>query len=417
MTLAAGTIFLAGLATFASPCVLPMIPIYLSVLMGASLRQAAESPAAARRARLRLFANGAMFVLGFTLVFVALGLTATAIGRFFLSHRLLFQQLGGLVVFLFGLKFLGWLRVEALEREKRFQVAAGETLSPWGALVMGVTFGFGWTPCIGPVLGAVLTYTAVSADGILDGAFNLFLYALGVGAPLLVVALLAQQGVRLLDRVKRFLPRIERATGVVLVAMAVLMVTDSTSILTFGVGDDASAGIGQDVAAEARAESASQTPQLVASAEGSAAVGVAAATTGRPTAATCAAETEACGVAGADEAVFGPDTVAGSQPMAGPTAFYFWQPNCPSCLKMAPIIRAMTATCAGEGLAVRKIDVSRRDGRPLAAQFGVRGTPTLVFVDDDGQEVSRLVGASDLETVHGSIAVLMGQACADFTRM
>jgi cytochrome c-type biogenesis protein len=280
--------------------------------------------------------------------------------------------------------------------------------------MMGVTFGFGWTPCIGPVLGAVLTYTAVSAEGVLDGAVNLFLYAAGVGAPLLVVALLAQQGVRLLNRIKRFLPRIEKATGAVLVGMAVLMVTDSTSLLTFGVGDDASAGIGQRVVAAAKQADGSDG----GAADGSkllASVGDvgAAVADGGPA---CGAKATACGVAGADEPVFEPEA-GWSTPTGQPTALYFFQPNCPACLEMTPIVRAMTATCAGKGMAVHRIDISQREQRSMAAQYGIRGTPTLVFVDDAGKEVSRLVGASDLGTVHDAIAVLMGQACARFTPM
>lgn len=417
MTLASGTIFLAGLATFASPCVLPVIPIYLSVLLGGSIRTTAGD----RRGRLRLFTNGFMFVMGFTLVFVALGLTATAVGRFFLEHRLLFQQIGGLVVFLFGLKFLGWLRIEALEREKRFHVAAGESLSPWGALVMGVTFGFGWTPCIGPVLGAVLTFTAVSADSLGEGAWNLFLYAAGIGLPLLVVALLAQSGVRLLDRVKRFLPRIEKATGAVLIAMAVLMVTDSTSLLTFGVGDEASAGLGQDVAAKAVPTEGERLSAALAAASGDARLDAGAPASEEAADETCSGGGTACAIAAADDPVFSPHVSTGTDPASlpvdGPTVVYFWQPSCPSCLKMAPIIRSMTSTCAGEGLAVTKIDVSQRANRGAVTQFGVRGTPTLVFRDGQGREVSRLVGAADLDAVHEAMAVLMGQACAGFTPM
>ena len=411
MVLETGTIFLAGLATFASPCVLPMIPIYLSVLMGGSLSDGEEITP---RARMRLLLNGLSFILGFTVVFILLGLTATALGQFMLTHRLLFQQLGGLLVFVFGLKFLGWLHIDILEREKRIQLAgrpAGR-LGPVGSFVMGLTFAFGWTPCIGPVLGAILTFTAVNATSLGDGVWNLFVYAAGIGTPLLVVALLAHRGVGLLNRVKRFIPKIEKTTGALLVAMGVLMVTDNTTLLTFGVGEDASA----DMSVE------------LASGDGSPATATAAAPTthaagAKPDTATAfGAEPakactggEVCDIAPGDEASAA--SAASHEVTPGRRALYFWQPNCPSCLKLAPVIAAMSQTCSGKGLDVSKIDVSRTENKGEAARRGVRGTPTLVFVDDDGTEVARLVGAVDLAQVHDAVAVLMGDQCADFTRL
>ena len=397
MNLASGTLFLAGLATFASPCVLPMIPIYLTVLMGGSTDAAGPS----RGARLRLLLNGFMFVLGFTIVFVAMGLAATAVGRFFMQHRLLFQQLGGLLVFAFGLKFLGWLHIDALEREKRFHLSAGRRIGPLGALAMGLTFAFGWTPCIGPVLGAVLTFTAVSTTAVGEGALNLLLYAAGIGLPLLALALLAQQGARLLDRVKRFIPRIERATGVVLVAMAVLMVTDSTAILMFGVGEESSAGLSRDLVAQATV------------AEGAAGIAHAGERVG---AAACEAGSPTCALPGDGRDSAGPEPAF--LPIGdGPLVAFFHRPDCPACLRMAPIIAAMTETCAGKGLHVEKVDVSSRPQRALAAEMAVRGTPTLLFLDHEGTEVARLVGASGLDAVSQAVAILMGEACADFSTL
>ena len=405
MELEIGTIFLAGLATFASPCVLPLIPIYLSVLMGGALGDGEEITP---RARVRLVVNGLSFILGFTVVFALLGLTATALGRTLLENRLLLQQLGGLLVFVFGLKFLGWLHIELLEREKRFHLngGGGRRIGPVGAFTMGLTFAFGWTPCIGPVLGAILTYAAVSSENIADGALKLIVYSAGIGLPLLAVAILAGSGVSLLNRIKRFIPKIEKATGATLVIIGVLMVTDNVGILGMGIGDDASAELSIDLSHEASPPAggvriAQATPEASAPDD----------------AVACDGSAEACDIAPASafelalsEAAPAPAAHAGEA-----RALYFHQPHCPNCLKLAPIIAAMTQTCSGQGLRVEKIDVSQGPNKALAARRGVRGTPTLVFEDSDGTEVARFVGGIDLAQVHEALAVLTGERCADFT--
>lgn len=418
MELTAGAIFLAGLATFLSPCVLPMIPIYLSVLMGGSMNKDDEVDA---RARVRLLLNGTMFILGFGAVFVLLGLTATALGSFMLENRLLFQQLGGLLVFVFGLKFMGWLHIQALETERRLQFGGGGgRLGPVGSLVMGFTFAFGWTPCIGPVLGAILTYTAVSTSNLSDGAFNLLMYAAGIATPLFIVALLAQQGVGLLNKVKRFIPKFEKATGVALLAMGVLMVTDSTSLLTFGIGEDASAELSMKVAATADPSGAKNAAAVkLAQADPKTATdavhvgGGPGGAAGAGEAGMCTGEGETCGIAPAADS----DGPVASLQGEGARVLYFHQPHCPNCLKLAPVINAMTATCTGKGLQVQKVDVSQGPNKRFAAKKGVRGTPTLVFVDGDGTEVARLVGAVSLDQIHDATAVLMGDQCRDFSTM
>ena len=201
MSFGAGTAFAGGLLTFASPCVLPLVPIYLSVLVGGSIDEVSGA-----KQRFRLLLNGALFVTGFLAVFVLLGLSASALGGFLVRHRLLFQQLGGMMVFFFGLKFLGVVHLDILNREKRFHFATNGKISPLGAVVIGFTFAFGWTPCIGPILGSILTFTAVSTNSLGAGAWLLFLYGLGLGLPLLVVALFAQQGTSWLRKLNRFLP-------------------------------------------------------------------------------------------------------------------------------------------------------------------------------------------------------------------
>ncbi len=153
--------YTAGLLTFLTPCVLPVIPIYLSVLLGGPLSEASESSAS----RLRLFGHTLLFTLGFLVVFVALGLSATAVGRLFGSYREVFTLLGGLLIFLFGLKFMGYLQIHWLDQDKRLDShKLNLSTGVLNSVVMGFVFALGWTPCVGPILGAVLTYTASSTN-------------------------------------------------------------------------------------------------------------------------------------------------------------------------------------------------------------------------------------------------------------
>ncbi len=423
MDLGATTAFLGGLLTFASPCVLPLVPIYLSVLVGGDL-QAANGASG----RFRLVGNGLMFVLGFLVVFVALGLAASALGRFLIVHRLAFQQVGGLLVFFFGLKFLGLVKASFLDREKRLQVGGNGTITPLSAALIGFTFAFGWTPCIGPILGSILTFTAVSTHSLGAGAWYLFLYGAGVGLPLLVVAGLAQGGVNFLQRLFRFIPRLEKATGVVLVAMAVLMVTDNVGFLTLSPGTDSAdelavslsrtrseGGPERDVLAGGEGDAASRTP---------AGAGSGTAKAGAPAAEGGAAQCEAssgCGLGGDEDELFlagaAQTTVDVTRLTRGPVLIDFYRPDCPACLKMVPILQALGETCSGRGLRIEKIDVSVPENRRLAQQMGVLGTPTLAFFDVEGREVTRLVGAQEMATVERAVGVLMGEQCAEFSRM
>ena len=403
MTLGAGTIFLGGVLTFASPCVLPLIPIYLSVLLGSSVDDISGT-----KARFRLFRNGALFVTGFLLVFVLMGLTASAAGRFLVGHRLLFQQLGGLVVFLFGLKFLGVVRLDLLNAERRFNFGLGRDkgMSAPGAVLIGFTFAFGWTPCIGPILGSVLTFTAVTTTNLATGALYLLLYGLGIGLPLLLVAVFAQQGVSMLRKVQRFLPKLEKATGAVLVLVAVLMVTDHVGVLTFSAGEGSSTSISQGIVAKTDAgKGLAVVERAVPARAEKQAAGEALA---------CESE-ENCELSD-DGFEFELDPVSVDDLKKGPVALYFHKPDCPACLKMVTVMQTLTDSCVGEGLGVTKIDISVPENRQLALHMGVRGTPTLAFFDDGGDEVSRLIGYQELDAVQGAAAVLMGDVCAEFSR-
>lgn len=215
-----GAAFAAGLISFLSPCVLPLVPTYITYLTGAS---AGEPHAPAVRRKVLL--NALAFVLGFSLIFVAFGLTASALGQFLGLYSRLIRRVSGVLIIFMGLYMTGLFDLSWLERERRLAVPAFSA-GPARSLLVGVTFSAGWTPCIGPILTAIL---AVAANGetATFGAWLLGLYALGLGLPFLVAALSLAVLTRLLQKVKPHLGRVRVASGVLLMAMGVMVYTNS----------------------------------------------------------------------------------------------------------------------------------------------------------------------------------------------
>jgi cytochrome c-type biogenesis protein len=210
--------FLAGVVSFASPCILPLLPGYLAFL-AASGAAGAVSP----RPRLRLFLHGLLFVAGFSLVFIALGASASALGSLLRDYRTLLTRVAGVVVFAFGLLMLGVLRAPSLYREVRLDPARTTGLGGWTALAMGAAFGFGWTPCVGPVLGTILVLAGGSAPA--QGVALLAAYSLGLGVPFLLAALLFDRVGRLSGWLERRSLVIQRVSGVVLMLLGLTMAT------------------------------------------------------------------------------------------------------------------------------------------------------------------------------------------------
>jgi cytochrome c-type biogenesis protein len=215
----------AGVLSFLSPCVLPIVPPYLAFMAGTS---AGED----RRALLRA---AAFFVLGLSTVFLLLGLAASALGRTFLAYQREMAVLAGVVIVVFGLHFLGVLRIPVLAREARFEARAA-TGTPFGAYVFGLAFAFGWTPCIGPVLGAILSLAAQGGSAA-RGMLLMGAYAIGLGVPFLLTALFLGRALRLMAGVKRHMPAIERAMGLLLVGVGLMMLTGAFSSLSFWLLD------------------------------------------------------------------------------------------------------------------------------------------------------------------------------------
>jgi cytochrome c-type biogenesis protein len=222
-----GLAFAAGLVSFLSPCVLPIVPGYLAFVTGMSLDELSEGTETAARRRGVVYAS--LFVAGFTLVFVALGASTSALGGLVHDWLPVLQRVGGVVIVAFGLLLLGVLRVPALLREWRVH-GSGRLTGPTGAVVAGVAFGAGWTPCIGPVLGSILLYAGFGGS-VGHGMLLLFVYAVGLGVPFILAALLFNRFMTASRSVRRWLLPIERVAGAALVAVGVLLVTGQFTLL------------------------------------------------------------------------------------------------------------------------------------------------------------------------------------------
>lgn len=215
----------AGALSFLSPCVLPLVPPYLCYMAGVSVddfRNDKESSEAMRN-RIRLLMTAFTFVLGFTTVFVALGASATSIGHLLRQWQQEMAIAAGLIIILMGLNFLGLIRIPFLSREARFQ-ANSAPATPLGAYVMGLAFAFGWTPCIGPVLGPILSMASVQAS-VADGVFLLFVYSMGLGIPFMLAALFSGRFMRFLARFRMHMGKVEKVMGVLLVLAGILFLT------------------------------------------------------------------------------------------------------------------------------------------------------------------------------------------------
>lgn len=215
---------IAGVVSFLSPCVLPIVPPYLAYMSGIGMNDM-------KNARKATVIAALFFVMGLSTVFLLLGFTASAFGAFFLQNQVLFSQIAGAIVIIFGLHFLGIFRIGFLDREARLD-AGDAGGSSFGAYVLGLAFAFGWTPCIGPQLGAILSLAASEAD-VARGTLLLGVYALGLGIPFLLAAMFITRAMTVMNRLKRHMGTIEKAMGVLLIAVGLAMLTGAFSLFSF----------------------------------------------------------------------------------------------------------------------------------------------------------------------------------------
>lgn len=215
--------FVAGLLSFLSPCILPLVPPYLCFLGGVSLKQLEDGAAVDRAASVRVVLSSIVFVLGFATVFIAFGATASVIGQVVVEYLDVFALIAGILIIVLGLHFLGVFRIALLYREARFHVER-KPAGIIGAYLIGMAFAFGWTPCVGPVLAAIL-FVAGSEESALRGATLLGTYAAGIGVPFIVAALFAPLFLKFMARFRRHIVWVERILGALLVATGILFIT------------------------------------------------------------------------------------------------------------------------------------------------------------------------------------------------
>lgn len=230
--------FMAGLLSFVSPCVLPLVPSYLSYITGLSVEQLAEV-AERHRFRKTIVLNSLLFIGGFSCVFVGFGASASLIGQVLMSYQDYLRKLGGMLIVVFGLYLLGVLRLNFLTTEKRIHFKS-RPVGYLGSFLIGIAFAAGWTPCVGPVLGTILLY-ASTTDAFMDGVTLLASYSLGLGLPLFVAALGIDRFLACFKQIRAYLWGVSAASGAVLVVVGVMIYANSLTMITsflerYGIG-------------------------------------------------------------------------------------------------------------------------------------------------------------------------------------
>lgn len=229
MTVTYFSALFAGVLSFLSPCVLPLVPPYLAFLGGTTFDQLAGEDETPPHVYRTVVLSAVAFVLGFTTVFVLLGASATVAGQLLVENLPLLSKIAGVIIIIFGLHFLGLIHLPILNREARFHADAQPT-GLIGAYVIGLAFAFGWTPCIGPVLGAILAMAA-GEDSVRQGVSLLLVYSLGLGIPFILAALAIKPFMRTMQRYRKHLGVVEKLLGGFLVLTGILFLTDSMTLI------------------------------------------------------------------------------------------------------------------------------------------------------------------------------------------
>ncbi len=341
-------VFAAGLATLATPCVLPLVPVYLTMLLGGSLAAVGEKGGS----RWRLLGMTAAFTAGFTLVFSLLGLGASALGSFMQEQRGLLTLIGAVLIILFGLKFIGLIPMPWLDRDVRMD-GPRKISGPLGGFGFGVVFGFGWTPCAGPVLASVLSLAAMEQSKLVAAAM-LATYSAGLALPLLLIAAFADRAVPLLRRLMSRLQAMQKITGAALVALGIFLGWAPANDLL----------------------RAPKNPH------------------------------EAVLASGAHiDALFG-------EPISKPRLVELYEQDCPICKRMEPRVNALQNDCEDSFVDVYKVDVSQPVNSHLKGVLGVNAVPTLLLIDDQGSIYGRMIGERSLDEIRGFAAEMQASTCA-----
>lgn len=222
--------FIAGLLTFLAPCTLPLVPGYLGFISGVSL-QDLKDPEKASSARKKIFMNGLLFILGFSLVFIVLGTLAGFAGRALVPYRLWLGRIGGIFVIIFGLFMINVLKIPFLTKERQFKLPAFfQRGKPVNSLIFGSAFAFGWTPCVGPILGSILLLASTTTT-VIQGAVLLAVFSLGLAVPFLLIALGIGHAAQYIGKISKYLNAVSFIGGLFIIFLGILLVTDNMAIL------------------------------------------------------------------------------------------------------------------------------------------------------------------------------------------
>jgi cytochrome c-type biogenesis protein len=353
MLLSLLALFAAGLLTFASPCVLPLVPTYLVLLAGSA---ADASGPDARRTRMRRAGLG--FALGLAGVFVALGWLASATLTPILQESAWVRWGAAVLLVLFALQLLGWLKLPLLDGEARpflARVPRGGGLT--GGLLLGAAFGAGWTPCVGPALGAALTHASTRGASSSIAALELGAYALGLAAPFVVAAFAAERVTRVIAQLKSRAVWAQRGLGIAVLALAAWTAFEPLQVNT----------------------------REIAGCEA-------------PSATSC-------------EAAPGTDVKPSAALTGKPRLLAFTSSDCSVCKRLAPLVDELEQRCAFAPGGLYRAHLDNAEGRALAARYGVRHVPTFVAVDTQGLEVSRWVGELSRESLVHAAEEVTGDRC------
>ncbi len=220
------TAFSAGVISFISPCVLPLIPSYISFITGISF----EELSSIRGVRRALIVHSALFVLGFSIIFIGLGASATFIGKFLMENQEVIRRIGGIIIIIIGIHMTGIINIKFLERERRVYIRDNPK-GYVGSLLVGIGFAAGWTPCIGPILGAII-FLAGTSKSIWSGIFLLSAYSLGLGLPFFLTAVGINRFIVYFDKFKGYMRYIPILSGIFLIFIGILIYTDYFSALS-----------------------------------------------------------------------------------------------------------------------------------------------------------------------------------------
>jgi cytochrome c-type biogenesis protein len=221
-TIGVAIAFTAGLLSFLSPCVLPLVPSYVTFITGLTVEDVSKS-------RRMALVHAFLFIAGFTIIFMLLGAGATTLGYVVKANRVWLARIGGALIIVFGLYLLGVLNIGAFARERRVHLA-DKPVGYLGSVLVGIAFGAGWSPCIGPILGAILTYTASEAD-LQRGMGLLFAYSMGLAVPFVAAAFAVDWFLKVFAKFRRYLGYVQKVAGVLLLIVGILMITNYFTIL------------------------------------------------------------------------------------------------------------------------------------------------------------------------------------------